>query len=144
VGQDTGGSQTPAADRSASPKSNPTPKASESIVVASPTLTPKPTETKEPDVKLITEGITVQVLNATADDTADDAMADRLSELGYQVIAVEPSSASYPRTTVFWSTDASREAAQALALKFGWVAEGKPDNLSDTVSIHVVVGADEI
>jgi hypothetical protein len=31
-----------------------------------------------------------------------------------------------------------------LAARFGWVADEKPGNLADTVSIHVVVGKDEI
>jgi hypothetical protein len=31
-----------------------------------------------------------------------------------------------------------------LAGRFGWVALPKPDNLSAEVSIHVVVGQDEV
>lgn len=109
---------------------------------ASPTSTPTPTPTEE--VELNTEGISVQVLNATSDASAGQTMADRLSELGYGVVAVEESSQPYELTTVFWSTDASREAATALAQRNGWVAEPKPGNLSPEVSLHVVVGADEV
>jgi hypothetical protein len=106
-----------------------------------PVETPKPTpEPKEP---LITEGITVQVLNATDSAEADDAMADKLSKLGFTVVAVESASSRYDATTVFWSTEEAKDAAQRLADRFGWVAEAKPENLSTTVSVHVVVGADE-
>ena len=94
-------------------------------------------------VKLITEGISVQVLNGTTSAPAAQAMGDKLSGLGYSVVAIEESSRVYNETTVFWSTEASRDAAVALAQRFGWLAEPKPANLSDTVSFHVVVGADE-
>lgn len=107
---------------------------------AEPTEKPTPTPEAEP---LITEGVTVQVLNATDSAEADDAMADKLSKLGFTVVAVESASSRYDETTVFWSTDDTKEAAQRLADKFGWVAEAKPENLSTTVGLHVVVGGDE-
>ena len=115
---------------------------------------PEPTPTEDPATRstsapvtdkteLITEGVTVQVLNGTMDAGAAQNVADRLSDLGYSVVTVEESSRVYNETTVFWSTPGSRKAAIALADHFGWVAEAKPANLSDTVSFHVVVGADE-
>lgn len=112
------------------------------------TPTPEPTEPKESEeeekeVELITDDVTVQVLNATAVQDADDRMADRLSSLGYEVVAIEGASRQYEKTTVFWSFPAARKAAEALAEKFGWVADLKPSNLSSTVDLHVVVGADE-
>ena len=111
-----------------------------------PRPAPTPTEAEAPpeDVELITEGISVQVLNGTSDPAAARTMADELSDLGFAIIAVEDSSQPYAQTTVFWSTDASQDAAVALAESNGWVAEPKPANLADTVSIHVVVGADEV
>ncbi|HEV3472033.1 MAG TPA: LytR C-terminal domain-containing protein, partial [Actinomycetota bacterium] len=69
--------------------------------------------------------------------------ADRLSELGYEVVAIEGSSKQYPATTVFWSHPRAQDAAEALAERFGWLAQPKPANLSATVDIHVVVGSDE-
>ncbi len=111
------------------------------VIAASVSPTPEPEETKSP--KLITEGVTVQVLNGTAQPDAAQAMADRLGGLGFTVVIVEEASRTYQETTVFWSSDASREAAEALAGRFGWVAEPQPGNLSSEVSIHVVVGADE-
>lgn len=138
-----------AAERNRSDKEEmPSPKVS-GARVASTTAPPSPAPTAtmdtEPDEsKLITEGISIQVLNGTADPAAADAMAERLTELGFTVVAVEESSERYPQTTVFWSTDASQDAATALAESAGWVAEAKPGNLSPEVSLHVVVGADEL
>lgn len=105
---------------------------------------PRETETDGGDEELITEDITVQVLNGTASTGADDAMADRLSSLGYDVVAVEGSSAQYSETTVFWSFPGAQQAAERLAEKYGWLAAAKPSNLSSTVDLHVVVGSDEI
>lgn len=91
---------------------------------------------------LITDGITVQVLNGTADATADDLMANRLARLGFDVIAIDVST-SYAETTVLWSYAEAEPAAQALGARFGWHVAPKPDNLSSQVAIHVVVGDDE-
>lgn len=110
-----------------------------------PTETPasRPRTPNKAASDLITEGVTVQVLNGTMAPAAAQKVADRLAGLGYSIVTVEESSRVYNETTVFWSTAASREAAMALADHLGWVADPKPANLSDTVSFHVVVGADE-
>lgn len=124
---------------------------------------PEPSETPEPEVSetpapdksdepappgtgkpLITEDITVQVLNGTASPEADDRMASRLSSLGYDVVAVQGSSKQYEETTVYWSFPEAQEAAERLAAKFGWIAAEKPSNLSSTVDMHVVAGTDEV
>lgn len=102
---------------------------------------PRKEKSKKP--KLLTDGVSVQVLNGTSDPGAPQTLADRLSGLGYSVVAVEESSRPYRRTTVFWSTPASQDAAEALAARFDWIAEPKPANLAATVSLHVVVGDDE-
>jgi hypothetical protein len=95
------------------------------------------------DVELITENISVQVLNASSGPDAGDAMAQRLEDLGFRIAAVSTAATPYTETTVFWSHADTREVAVRLAAKFGWVALPKPDNLSADVSIHVVVGEDE-
>jgi hypothetical protein len=95
-----------------------------------------------PEEALITEGVTIQILNGTTSALAGTDMSDELSKLGFDVVVVNEASKAYPLTTVFWSADASREAAQALAARFDWVAEEKPSNLTDSVSLHVVVGED--
>lgn len=140
--------KTPVASRSTPPR---TESAEPEPTEAEPSQTPEPQETKEPKPDktdkpsddLITAGVTVQVLNGTAATDADDRMADRLSTLGYDVISVEGSSKQYPLTTVFWSFPESQEAAERLAARFGWEVGPKPENLSTTVDLHVVVGTDE-
>lgn len=126
------------ATKSASPTPEVTP-----VETAEPTETPEEEPKQDKKVALITDDVTVQVLNATAAPDADDRMADRLSSLGYEVVAIEGSSKQYSETTVFWSFPEAQQAAEALAERFGWVAQPKPDNLSPTVDLHVVVGADE-
>lgn len=139
----------PVAAATSEPTKEPEPSKEPATPEPEDTSSPEPTEkatpkpTPEPKEPLITEGITVQVLNATDAAEADDRMADKLSKLGYTVVAVESASSRYDATTVFWSTEGSKEAAQRLADEFGWIAEAKPENLSTTVSVHVVVGADE-
>lgn len=129
----------------------PSPKKSAPAASSTPSPSPSPKKPVKPKpspkptpVKLITSGITVQVLNPTSSATASQAMADRLAQLGYDVISVQPALGHYPRTTVYWATGRYRKAAEALAAKFGWRSGPKPANLSDAVSIHVVIGADEI
>ncbi len=114
---------------------------SEPVEPSQPKRTPDPGP-KDDKVELITD-VTVQVLNGTAATDADDRMADRLSELGYEVVSIEGSSKQYSATTVFWSHPDAQEAAEALAERFGWLAQPKPENLSATVDLHVVVGTDE-
>ncbi|HJR44197.1 MAG TPA: LytR C-terminal domain-containing protein [Actinomycetota bacterium] len=144
-----GGDETKPTAVDSSPSATPTPRETETeIAIASPSPTqsePEDEETPTPKpVKLITEGINVQVLNGTSDAGADDALADRLTGLGFTIEAIDDSSVQYPRTTVFWSYPEAQEAAEALAARFDWVAEPKPGNLSDTVALHVVVGQDEV
>lgn len=111
---------------------------------AEPKRTKKPKPDRPEEQELITEDITVQVLNATADPGADDRMADRLSSLGYEVVSIQGSSKEYSATTVFWSFPEAQEAAERLAARFGWRSGPKPSNLSSTADLHVVVGTDEL
>lgn len=132
------GASSPSSSPQDEPSETPTPVATRS---AEPE--PKKTKSKPAQPKLITEDMTVQVLNATTDDPdADDQMADRLAGLGYDVIALGGANRVYQATTVFWSFDESRKAAERLAARFGWESGPKPSNLSTTVDIHVVVGED--
>ena len=137
-----------AADPSPSPTASPTPTETEIVIATprpTPSETPTPKKTKEPeDVALITDGINIQVLNGTSDTSVDDAVADRLTGLGFQVEAIDDSSKAYSQTTVFWSYPEAQKAGEALAARMGWLVQPKPDNLSNTVALHVVVGADEV
>jgi hypothetical protein len=111
---------------------------------APPKEKPKPEPSDTPKVlpKLITNGVTVQVLNASGSPGVDRSMADELRGLGFEIAAVVQASKLYDHTTVFWSSDESKPAAEALAQHFGWIVEPKPANLSADVSVHVVVGKD--
>jgi hypothetical protein len=135
---------TPMVAGDSSPSPSPTPKVR---ATKSPSPTPKeketkPPEDKEPQVELITENISIQVLNGTGDAAVDDAMANQLTELGFEVIAIQGSSKAYDLTTVFWSYAESQEAAERLAERFDWQVGPKPGNLSTQVAVHVVVGFD--
>jgi hypothetical protein len=129
------------------PRAQSTPKATpvepEKTPESDPTEEGEGGEEGEEDVPLITDGMTIQVLNGTNVSGADQTMADRLEELGYQVVNVVPAAINYEETTVLWSYAESEEAAARLAERFGWQVKPKPDNLSTQVAIHIVVGTDE-
>jgi hypothetical protein len=93
---------------------------------------------------LVTRGVTVQVLNATKARRADNRAAQQLRSLGLRVVAVNDAVKIYDKTTVFWSKPAGREAARALADRFSWKADRRPRNLNPKITIHVVVGRDEV
>lgn len=93
--------------------------------------------------KLITAGVTVQVLNGTSDPDADDRVAEQLEHLGFEIEAINPYLAR-PDTIVFFSSATSQKAAEALAAHFEWPVRPKPEDLSPEVSIHIIVGADEL
>lgn len=138
---------------------DPAPQAVETTPAVSPSPTetetaiespsPEPEESPTPErtrstKRLITEGISIQVLNATGDPAADDRIAERLEELGFDIVAVDAASRRYESTTVFWSYAEAQEAAERLADRFGWDSGQKPANLSETVALHVIVGEDEV
>jgi outer membrane biosynthesis protein TonB len=132
---------TPRHTQEAAPESSPTPEPSPS---PEPTRRRKPKRSREPKPELITEGITVQVLDASRSEGAGAAMTARLESLGYEVVVTGNAATVYERTTVFWSFAAAQAAAEALAERFDWVARPRPANLSSSVSLHVVVGRDEV
>lgn len=116
---------------------------------AEPSPTPKP-RGLEPDRgrprkgdALVTEGVTVQVLNGTLVAGAGAAVAERLSGLGFDVVAVGDALKGYESTTVFWTSPGGRRSARSLGGRMGWEVARRPANLSDAVDVHVVVGADE-
>ena len=65
--------------------------------------------------RLVTRGVTVQVLNGTHRMRSARHMARRLRSLGLTVVVVNPAVKIYRRTTVFWS-HASGQPAAALRL----------------------------
>lgn len=128
--------------KTAKPDPTPTPVNSDTAAPEKEGPDDQPEEEVE-EVPLITDGITVQVLNGTSVTGADETMADRLASLGFAVISVASASVNYSQTTVLWSYAESEEAATRLAERFGWQVKPKPENLSTQVAIHIVVGADE-
>jgi hypothetical protein len=129
-----------------SPEPTPTPTPSPSPTQSgdrTPRPPDKPDKPRGPEVELITEGISVQVLNATTTSGAATEIATRLSDLGFEIAAVGEAASIYRQTTVFWSSTASEDAAKALARRFGWRRGPAPANLSRSVSVHVVVGLDK-
>jgi hypothetical protein len=92
---------------------------------------------------LITQGIRIQVLNGTGGvEGAAEAMANRLTRLGYEIYAIN-TGLTIDRTTVYWSTEAGRNAAIPLSARFGWDVGAAPPSLSSEVDLAVVVGPDE-
>ena len=121
-------------------KEPPTPPA-DSTPSTEPTQPGDPSDKKPPPSNL-GAGISVQILNGPESESVAERLEKRLQGLGYVIVATSPTVGNHPRTTVHWSTTADKEDAQALADAFGWHAEPRPDNLSTTVNVHVVIGAD--
>ena len=113
----------------------------------SPTDSGTPTDAEPPteDAAPIPPGdISIQVLDAVRIDgsTAADEIADQLEADGYDVVVVNDASKVYDVTTVFY-TAGFEDSARQVAAAYGFAkVEEKPDNLSDTVRVHLVVGRD--
>jgi len=141
--------ETPSPASDAQPTDDPSPQPTVTPE-AEPTIEPTPTEEpeeepKEPKAKGPPKGrgLTVQVLNGTGVEEANDRIAAELEELGYEIINLEGASKAYAATTVYWSYEEARKPALRLAEHYGWEAGPKPENLSSTVALHIIVGADE-
>jgi hypothetical protein len=121
-----------------SPTETPSPEPSRSRPSPSPKRSPKGDRDE-----LITNGVSVQVVNGTGGiEGAAAAMADRLASLGYRVEAIV-TGLTVDQTAVRWSTESDREAALALAARFGWASGPASPNLTRDVDIHVIVAPDE-
>jgi hypothetical protein len=141
VDQRPSGNASSPRDASPSPREreSPTPRPTRNRRTPSPSETPK----GDPD-GLITQGITVQVVNATGGvEGAAAEMANQLASLGYRVEAIV-TGLTTEQTTVYWSTDSSRAAAEALAEHFGWGSGPAPASLTPEVDVHVVVAPDAL
>lgn len=110
-----------------------------------PTSGPTPTRTATSDGAVAPSSVSVQVLDAVLDDgsTAANDVEQRLRADGYRVVANNKASRTYEVTTVFYTPGHEAQARQ-IADAYGWSkVEPKPDNLSSSVHVHVVVGHDE-
>jgi outer membrane biosynthesis protein TonB len=100
-------------------------------------------ETEPEPARIDPSTVTIQVLDGFQVDAgaAAQEVSATVRELGYQVIA-ENRALRYSITTVLY-TAGSQAAAEQVARDLGVdVVAEKPDNLSDTVMVHIVVGAD--
>jgi LytR cell envelope-related transcriptional attenuator len=123
----------PSPSPTASPSSSPSPSPKES---SAPDKKPK-------EAKLVTEGVSLQVLNGTTSDEVDDAIADQLEVLGFEVVAVNPYPPT-PNSIVYWSSPEAQAAGEALAERLEWKSAFKPSELSSEVDLHVYIGEDEL
>jgi hypothetical protein len=130
-------SESPSAVASETPTPEP-----EVTIEPTPTQEPEPEDTPEPRAPN-GHGLAVQVLNGTGVEEANDRVAADLEALGYEIVNLEGASKAYSATTVYWSYPEARKAAMKLADYYEWEAAPKPDNLSTTVALHIIVGADE-
>jgi outer membrane biosynthesis protein TonB len=116
-----------------------------------PAVTPEPTADDEPasgttddDRQFAPADISIQILDAVLDGTGDDAarVADQLAADGYRVVARNQAVRRYDQTTVMY-TSGNEAKARQLAAVYGYArVEPQPGNLSDSVDVHLVVGAD--
>lgn len=109
---------------------------------------PEPETSPDPPAESVDPAeISIQVLDAiggSGGSAAANAVADELREAGYNVIVVNQAGRNYDVTTVFWSEgqeDGGRQVAAELGTS---AAEQTPEEvqLSNSVDVHVVVGAD--
>ena len=127
-------------------------------VITAPDETPdtpddadEPEETDEPEAADEPEetrahapqDVSVQILDAAGDDGTRMRVAEGwMRDDGYRVVATNRAVRTYEQTTVFYTPGAEDKARQ-VAAEYGYaVVEEKPDNLSDSVDVHVVVGQD--
>lgn len=105
--------------------------------------TPAPAEDPASAEAIPPQQITVQVLDAADDEgVAAGDVAATLREDGYRVVAEHPAIRTYQQTTVFYSPGHEASARQ-IAAEYGFPRVGPmPDNLNDTVRVHIVVGRD--
>ena len=109
---------------------------------------PEPEPSPDPPAATVDPGeISIQVLDAIGGSggaAAANAVADELRGAGYNVVVVNSAGRSYDVTTVFW-TEGQEDGGRQVAAELGTsAAEQTPEEvqLSNSVDVHVVVGAD--
>lgn len=125
----------------------------ETAPVETPPPAPDPAETDEPDeveaeptpTDTIAPGdVSVQVLDATGDGGERmRAAVEVLRGDGWRIVATNRASRYYERSTVFYSPG-HEEAARALAERYPQfrIVKEKPESLTSSVAVHVVIGGD--
>lgn len=88
------------------------------------------------------EETTVQVLDAGGGSTATDDVAEVLGDMGYDVVAINPSRLGSEVTTVLY-TEGNNAEADALRARDDRFSEvERNDRLSEGVDLHVLVAPD--
>lgn len=128
-----------------------------------PTASPRPTPTTDDDgsqddgTEVADEGgatdddtevtpseVSIQVLDATGDGGGRaQAAVEALRADGWRIVATNRAARYYERSTIFY-TPGHEAAARALADRYPEfdIVQEKPDNLTSSVAVHVVVGGD--
>ncbi len=105
---------------------------------------PEPEPDEESPVEAMAPGdVSVQVLDGFQDDggAAASSVAEALESAGYRIVARSPAIRS-DVTAVLW-TEGNEEAARQVAEAIGAdEVRLQPGTLSESVAVHVVVGAD--
>lgn len=132
-------------------KAFPTPAAPTGIPQVPDTVVPQPTESpnplEEPSPQPLPSpevaGVTVQVLNGTAQSGLAAETAELLENEGYNVLTVANAATDYEITTLFYQDDSKLEARNLRQTFFpGAVLERAPPQLNQDVRITIVLGAD--
>ena len=138
-----------ASDEDAAPveEASPTPEASEPAAAPSPEPSPEPAPATESSDEVDPGSVSIQVLDAVGGEGGDAAaqeVADELRAAGFNVVVINRAGRTYEVTTVFWSEGQQAGGQQVAAAIGAGRAEETPDEvqLSDSVDVHVVVGAD--
>ncbi|MFN2557578.1 MAG: LytR C-terminal domain-containing protein [Nitriliruptorales bacterium] len=108
-----------------------------------PSETPTPTPAASPTATVAPSRISVQILDAAGDGGTRARMAaSRLRADGYNVVAINQASRTYPRTEVMYSPGDEAKARQ-IAFAYGFSSvRPKPSNLTNAVDVHLVIGRD--
>ncbi len=121
--------------------------APEVSAIPSPTLSPDatatPTPNPSPTATVSPSRISVQILDAAGDGGSRARIAaSRLRADGYNVVAMNQASRTYPRTEVMYSPGDEAKARQ-IAFAYGFSSvRPKPANLTSEVDVHLVIGRD--
>jgi hypothetical protein len=107
---------------------------------------PEPEEEPEPEAEpeaIAPDDVTVQVLDGYQVDggSAASGVAGELESAGYRIVA-QNQALRYDVTAVLW-TSGNEDAARQIADEIGAAeVRAQPGTLSESVAVHVVVGAD--
>lgn len=127
----------PATDATTGPATDP---ATDSPTTAAPT-----DEATSEAPQIDPASVTIQVLDGVGDsEQQNDAVLGCLRDAGYSSLITNDAAVAYEVTEVFYTPGEDNEgAARQVAAAIGRSqVEEKPDNLSDSVPVHIVVGRD--